>query len=104
MADWSERRRQLAAAERSLEEPRRFGAYRIALGFPNAYEVGMSNLGFQWVYRLFNRIADVVCERFFWEEDAPAETFETGTPLSEFGILAWSVSWEMDYVNLLKTL
>src|SRR5712692_7100766 len=95
---------ELASLERYLEAPHRFGAYRIALGFPNSYEIGMSNLGFQWVYRLFNRVPDLVCERFFCEEGEPAETFETGTPLEEFGILAWSLSWEMDYVNLLKTL
>ena len=64
----------------------------------------MSNLGFQWVYRLFNRIPDFVCERFFFEEGEPAATFETGTPLSEFGLLAWSLSWEMDIVNILRTL
>src|SRR2546427_11382693 len=94
------RGRELAALERFTEEQKRFGAYRIALGFPNSYEVGMSNLGFQWVYRLFNRVEDVVCERFFFEpglpgSGAPAETLETQTPLSEFGLLAWSVSWEM---------
>src|SRR5512144_3292991 len=98
------RRQELARLERFTEEPNRFGAYRIALGFPNSYEIGMSNLGFQWVYRLFNRIPDVVCERFFSEEGEPAVTFESGTPLSEFGLLAWSLSWEMDIVNILRTL
>src|SRR5690242_5693914 len=104
MPDYEEIRRARLASERFTEERKRFGAYRVALGFPNAYEVGMSNLGFQWVFRLFNRVDDVVCERFFQEPGAPAETLETQTPLSEFGLLAWSVSWEMDYVNLLKTL
>jgi radical SAM superfamily enzyme YgiQ (UPF0313 family) len=99
----SDRRRYLAA-ERATEPLRRFGAYRIALGFPNRYEVGMSNLGFQWVYRLFHRVDDLVCERFFWDEEGPAETLETQTPLSDFGMLAWSVSWEMDYIHLLRTL
>jgi len=98
------RNRDLAALERFTEEPNRFGAYRIALGFPNSYEIGMSNLGFQWVYRLFNRIPDLVCERFFHEEGAPAVTFESGTPLSDYGLLAWSLSWEMDVVNILRTL
>ncbi|MGE5414555.1 MAG: radical SAM protein [Syntrophomonadaceae bacterium] len=98
------RNRERASLERSLEPPNRFGAYRVALGFPNAYEVGMSNLGFQWVYRLFNRVPDLACERFFFEEGEPAATFETGTPLSEFGLLAWSLSWEMDIVHILKTL
>ena len=96
--------RERAALERFTEEPRRFGGYRLALGFPNSYEVGMSNLGFQWVYRLFNRVPDLSCERFFCEEGQPAVTFETGTALSEFGLLAWSLSWEMDIVNILRTL
>ncbi|HEX9304285.1 MAG TPA: radical SAM protein [Thermoanaerobaculia bacterium] len=98
------REREFAALERFTEEPNRFGAYRIALGFPNSYEIGMSNLGFQWVYRLFNRVPDVVCERFFSEDGEPAVTFESGTPLSEYGLLAWSLSWEMDVVNILRTL
>ncbi len=93
-----------AALERFTEQPNRFGAYRLALGFPSSYEVGMSNLGFQWVYRLFNRVPDLSCERFFFEEGEPAVTFETATPLSDFGLLAWSLSWEMDIVNILRTL
>jgi radical SAM superfamily enzyme YgiQ (UPF0313 family) len=96
--------RELASLERFTEAPHRFGACRVALGFPNSYEIGMSNLGFQWVYRLFNRIPDVVCERFFFEEGEPAVTFESGTPLGDYGLLAWSLSWEMDIVNILKTL
>jgi radical SAM superfamily enzyme YgiQ (UPF0313 family) len=96
--------RDRAALERFVEPAPRFGAYRLALGFPNGYEIGMSNLGFQWVYRLFNRVPDLVCERFFHEEGQPAATFETGTPLAEFGLLAWSLSWEMDAVNILRTL
>jgi len=100
----TEKNRELAALERFTEEPSRFGAYRMALGFPNSYEIGMSNLGFQWVYRLLNRVPDMVCERFFFEDGEPAVSFETGTPLSEFGMLAWSLSWEMDIVNILRTL
>ena len=38
---------------------------RVALAFPNTYFVGMSNLGFQTVYKLFNAEADIVCERVF---------------------------------------
>ena len=102
----TEKNRELARLEKFTEEPNRFGAYRVALGFPNSYEIGMSNLGFQWVYRLFNRVPDLVCERFFFEgvEGEPAVTFETGAPLSDFGLLAWSLSWEMDIVNIVKTL
>src|SRR4029453_6811811 len=96
--------RERALLERYTEQPNRFGAYRLALGFPNSYEVGMSNLGFQWVYRLLNRVPDLSCERFFHEEGEPAVTFETGAPLSDFGLIAWSLSWEMDIVNILRTL
>jgi radical SAM superfamily enzyme YgiQ (UPF0313 family) len=100
----TEKNRERAGLERFTEEPNRFGGYRLALGFPNSYEVGMSNLGFQWIYRLFNRIPDLSCERFFFEEGEPAVTFETGAPLSDFGLLAWSLSWEMDIVNIVRTL
>src|SRR5215468_12772983 len=100
----TEKNRDLASRERFTEDPKRFGAYRIAFGFPNSYEIGMSNLGFQWVYRLFNRVPDLVCERFLHETGEPAVSFERGTPLAEFGLLAWSLSWEMDIVNILRTL
>src|SRR2546430_13888172 len=93
------RGRELAALERFTEEPNRFGAYRIALGFPNSYEIGMSNLGFQWVYRLFNRVPDVVCERFFSENGEPAGTLESGTPLSQAGPVAWSPSLAVESVD-----
>jgi radical SAM superfamily enzyme YgiQ (UPF0313 family) len=100
----TQRAQELTRLERFTEQPNRFGAYRVALGFPNSYEIGMSNLGFQWVYRLFNRIPDLVCERFFHEEGEPAVTLESGTALSEFGLIAWSLSWEMDVVNIVRTL
>lgn len=96
------------AAERRTEELRQTGRFRIALGFPNSYDVGMSNLGFQWVYRLLNREDDVASERFFWEPELLDRrgplTYETGTPVGEFPLVAFSISWEMDYVNFLKLL
>jgi radical SAM superfamily enzyme YgiQ (UPF0313 family) len=104
-----ERRRTLLASERATERITRAGRHRIALGFANSYEIGMSNLGFQWVYRLFNREDDVVCERFFYEEEelhtgrGPA-TLESNTPLAAFPLVAFSISWEMDYVHFLRLL
>jgi len=104
----TERRRLLLAAERPTEALSFHGRHRIALGFANSYEIGMSNLGFQWVYRLFNREDDVACERFFaeealWDRRGPI-TMESGTPLGDFPLVALSISWEMDYVNFLKLL
>jgi len=101
------RRKALLAAERPTEELTLHGRHRIALGFPNAYEIGMSSLGFQWVYRLFNREPDVACERFFVEEELDPRgprSFESGTPVGQFPLVAFSVSWEMDYANLLRFL
>src|SRR5215510_5514009 len=87
---------------------------RVALAFPNTYWVGMSNLGFQTVYRLLNAEDDVVCERFFLpprqelaelvRAKAPLLTLESQTPVNDFDIVAFSVSFEWDYVNVLTLL
>src|SRR5437763_1389696 len=87
---------------------------RVALAFPNTYWVGMSNLGFQTVYRLFNAHDDVVCERFFLPpKQELAEllatntrivTLESQTPVADFDVIAFSVSFEWDYVNVLPLL
>jgi len=87
---------------------------RIALAFPNTYWVGMSNLGFQTMYRLFNAEQDIVCERFFLppkqelaelvNAKAPLLTLESQTPVGEFDVIAFSVSFEWDYVNVLTLL
>jgi radical SAM superfamily enzyme YgiQ (UPF0313 family) len=74
----------------------------------------MSNLGFQTVYRLFNLRDDIVCERVFLppkqelaalaDARVPLLTLESQTPVNEFDILAFSVSFEWDYVNVLTLL
>src|SRR5256885_1732685 len=84
---------------------------RVALAFPNTYWVGMSNLGFQTVSRLFNAQDDVVCERVFLPPKqelaelsasrTPLLTLESQTPVGEFDVFAFSVSFEWDYVNVL---
>jgi radical SAM superfamily enzyme YgiQ (UPF0313 family) len=109
-----ERHRHLREAEVFLEDVPRSGSFRIALVWPNLYFVGMSNLGFQAVYRLLNRTPDVVCERAFLPDDedkdelertgSPLVSFETGTPLREFDAVAFSVSFENDYPHVLKVL
>lgn len=104
----SERRRTLLAAERPTESLILHGRHRMALGFPNSYEIGMSNLGFQWVYRLLNREADVACERFFFDphddDRRGPRTLESDKPLGEFPLVAFSISWEMDYAHFLRLL
>ncbi|MFO7688422.1 MAG: radical SAM protein [Desulfobacterales bacterium] len=82
---------------------------RVALVYPNRYSVGMSNLGFQVVYRLLNRIDGIICERAFLPDGkALAEiritSVESGRPLTDFDIIAFSVSFENDYPNILAVL
>ena len=87
---------------------------RVALVFPNTYFVGMSNLGFQTMYRLFNDHPDIVCERAFLppkqelaalrEAGTRIVSLESQTPLSEFDVIAFSVSFEWDYTNVLTML
>jgi radical SAM superfamily enzyme YgiQ (UPF0313 family) len=87
---------------------------RIALAFPNTYFVGMSNLGFQTIYRLFNDQPDIVCERVFLPpkqelaslvaSGARIVTIESQTPVSDFDVFAFSVSFEWDYTNVLTLL
>ncbi len=107
-ASSADRRSKLLAAERATETFGRPGRHRVALGFPNSYEVGMSNLGFQWVYRLLNREEEVSCERFFFDEEELSgrgpRTLESGTPLAAFPLVAFSISWEMDYAHFLRIL
>ena len=87
---------------------------RVGLAFPNTYFVGMSNLGFQTVYRLFNDHPDTVCERVFLppkqelaalvQQNARLVTIESQTPLNDLDVLAFSVSFEWDYTNVLTML
>jgi radical SAM superfamily enzyme YgiQ (UPF0313 family) len=116
MKAWQQRERLRAvlARERGYVAKPHGGRLRVALAFPNTYFVGMSNLGFQTTYRLFNELEEVVCERVFLpakqelaaalESGAPLLTLESQTPVSEFDIFAFSVSFEWDYTNVLTML
>lgn len=86
----------------------------IALAYPNTYYIGMSNLGFQAVYQLFNSHTGVTCERVFAPDAdieqeldrtrTPLLSLESETPISDFDVLAISVSFETDYLNIPKLL
>lgn len=103
------------------------GRLPIALCYPNTYAVGMCNLGFQTIYSLFNAQKDFVCERVFAEPvlmgsqsagrgdwtgdeqyrvdnrvrglDEPL-SIESQRPLTDFAVVAFSLSFEMDYFNI----
>ncbi|MEJ2057703.1 MAG: radical SAM protein [Desulfofustis sp.] len=73
----------------------------VGLFYPNHYWVGMSNLGFQLVYRMLNEDDDIVCERLF--VPGPGESLlsiESGRPAADFPIIFVSVSFEHDYLHL----
>ena len=89
-------------------------AVRVALAFPDVYEVGMSSLGFQILYDCINRRDDTYCERVFapWpdmeralrEAGMPLYTLETFTPLREMDIVGFSLGSETTYTNVLTCL
>lgn len=90
------------------------GKVRVALAFPSRYCVGMSNLGFQFVYETLNRLENIVCERVFYPEPDDLEVLrkspgnllsvETQRPLLDFHLVAFSVPFENDYTNVLEML
>jgi len=116
MKNWQHRERARDALAREVGYVRKphGGRLRVALAFPNTYYVGMSSLGYQTVYRLFNDLDDVVCERVFLppkqelkaqlDSRSPLLTLESQTPVADFDILAFSVSFEWDYTNVVTML
>ena len=85
------------------------GRVSVVLIYPNTYHVGMSNLGFQTVYRILNELDGVVCERAFLPDTPPSatkalSTLESGKAVTAFDIVAFSISFENDFPNLLTIL
>jgi len=89
-------------------------ALRIALCYPNTHSIGMANLGLHTMYELFNRIPEVSCERVFLpDRDEMTEyersrttllSLETQTPVRDFDVVAFSISFETDYLNMARML
>ncbi len=87
---------------------------RVVISYPDLYEIGMSNLAVRLIYRLLNGLPGIGCERVF----APAGDFEaglrarglplgsleTGSPLSSFDVVGFSVGYELTFTNLLNIL
>ncbi len=99
----------LNTAERGVIRKSAAGRIRVALVYPSSYHVGMSNLGFQTVYRLINDIEHAVCERAFLPEQdggkrGRALTVESQTPIEDFDIIAFSISYENDAPAVLTIL
>lgn len=97
---WSRHR----ADERPVGTHPSHGRFRMALAYANTYHVGMSSLGFQRVYQLVGERQDWACERFFTDGTGVPLSVERDTPMDELGAIAFSVSFEEDYVHLLQML
>ncbi len=86
------------------------GKLPIVLIYPNSYRVGMSSLAIHAIYGLFNDEPDVVCERAFYgfqhapRFDEPIFSLESQRPLDDFAVLAFSISYELDYFNVVHML
>src|SRR6185369_6025349 len=88
----------------------RGGQLSICLVYPNRYRTGMSSLGFQTVYSLLASAPGVLCERAFLPDredleelrrsNGPLLSLEGGRPLSDFDVVAFSTSFEPDYLNI----
>ncbi len=99
-ADWDEIRR----LERPVRPFSPHAPFRLALAYANTYAVGMSSLGFQRTYELVHDTPEWACQRFFSDGSGPPRSVETGSLLSDYGCVAFSVSFEEDYVGLLQLL
>jgi len=116
MNSWEQREQALSTLSKEVGYVRKnhTDRLRVALAFPNTYYVGMSNLGFQTVYELFNAHDDVVCERMFLppkqqlkeqlSSKTPLITIESQSLVRDFDVIAFSVSFEWDYTNILTML
>lgn len=80
------------------------GCLPVAVVFPNNYNLGMSNLGIHVLYKWLNGTADLLAERVFWDKKALSSSgplsIESRRPLTDFSIIAFSISWELDYLNV----
>lgn len=87
---------------------------KVALCFPDVYEIGMSHLGMKVLYQEINQYADLIAERCFapWvdmeqkirENDLCLVTLENFKPLNEFDLVGFSLQYEMSYTNILTML
>ena len=90
------------------------GLLRVAVSYPDIYEIGMSNLSVRLIYRLLNSLEGVACERVFapgldFESELrghklPLYSLETATPLRNFDLVGFSLGYELTFTNLLNIL
>jgi len=102
------------ARETTLYERDRGGDIRVCVVYPNVYRLAMANLGFQSIFHIFESDPRVAADRAFLPDPderaaidagaAPLQSFERADPLTDFDILAFSVAFETDYLNVISIL
>ncbi|MFH2037486.1 MAG: TIGR03960 family B12-binding radical SAM protein [Candidatus Zixiibacteriota bacterium] len=90
------------------------GRFKVALGYPDLYEIGMSYLGLQILYNVINSDDRFLCERFFApdvdaeaimrRENIPHFSLESFRPLKQFDVVGFTLAYEMVYTNVLNIL
>ena len=105
-----ERYRRILAAEKGTTTKNWGGKLPVCLVYPNRYRTAMSNLGLQTVYAQLNSFPDIVCERAFLPDPeelkeygksgTPLLSLESQRPLCDFAVIAFSVSFESDYLHI----
>ncbi|MCL4231813.1 MAG: TIGR03960 family B12-binding radical SAM protein [Dehalococcoidia bacterium] len=98
----------------SVTKPWGATSVRIALCYPDCYDIGMSNMGLGILYDILNRVDDIACERAYapWEdmeaemrrEGVPLWSLENRRPLRDFDIVGFTFQYEMTYTNVLNML
>ena len=96
----------------SIKKDKEKVAIRFAMCFPDVYEIGMSHLGVQILYDMFNKMEDVWCERVYspWpdlhkimkEENIPLFGLESQEPIRDFDFIGFTLNYEMCYTNVLQ--
>lgn len=109
-----EKYKKIIKNEKNLCDFKKQAGRSCVIVYPNTYFVGMSNLGFQTIYSVINSHPDFTCDRAFLPEEEEElfykhgpkklSSLETFKPLSDFDIIVFSVSYEVDFLNILKIL
>ena len=109
-----QRPQRYAGNEWNVTKKHHDGKVTIALGFPDLYDVGMSNLGIRILYGILNANENVACERVFMpgldlleylkKNNVPLFSLESKTPLDQFEVIGFSFSYELNFTNFLHML
>ncbi len=97
-------RKELLSRERGTILKKWTNRVPVCVAYPNTYYIGMSNLAVHLLYRELNSRPEVVCERVFLDPGGKPLSMESGRPLSSFEVVFFTLSFEMDYANVIAML